>query len=166
MIFICNFSVTVTKNLSERRGAKSSEMSPVPMRSIGQTTKAHQHQQNRMSQVLQVPTVNLYPSRKKGLTKDHVTFSECLRFSSLGSFLNEVRGRSCVPLGGLFEVPVCLMYFIPLKTAEAHYRVCFRRTRCLLKSFAPFLISFLKTANCKVLAPNTLLLYCQDSNFL
>ncbi|NXJ31513.1 RPGF6 factor, partial [Ciconia maguari] len=66
---------TLTKNLSERRGAKSSEMSPVPMRSIGQTTKAHQHQQNRMSQVLQVPTVNLYPGRKKGLTKDHVTFS-------------------------------------------------------------------------------------------
>uniref|UniRef100_A0A663MUH6 Rap guanine nucleotide exchange factor 6 n=1 Tax=Athene cunicularia TaxID=194338 RepID=A0A663MUH6_ATHCN len=63
---------TLTKNLSERRGAKSSEMSPVPMRSIGQTTKAHQHQQNRMSQVLQVPTVNLYPSRKKGLTKDHL----------------------------------------------------------------------------------------------
>uniref|UniRef100_A0A8C5U740 Rap guanine nucleotide exchange factor 6 n=1 Tax=Malurus cyaneus samueli TaxID=2593467 RepID=A0A8C5U740_9PASS len=66
---------TLTKNLSERRGGKSSEMSPVPMRSIGQTTKAHQHQQNRMSQVLQVPTVNLYPGRKKGLTKDHVTFS-------------------------------------------------------------------------------------------
>uniref|UniRef100_A0A8C2SYM5 Rap guanine nucleotide exchange factor 6 n=1 Tax=Coturnix japonica TaxID=93934 RepID=A0A8C2SYM5_COTJA len=64
---------TLTKNLSERRGAKSSEMSPVPMRSIGQTTKAHQ--QNRMSQVLQVPSVNLYPSRKKGLSKDHVTFS-------------------------------------------------------------------------------------------
>nr|XP_054498663.1 rap guanine nucleotide exchange factor 6 isoform X10 [Agelaius phoeniceus] len=69
---------TLTKNLSERRGGKSSEMSPVPMRSIGQTTKAHQHQQNRMSQVLQVPTVNLYPSRKKGLTKDHVTFSYAL----------------------------------------------------------------------------------------
>ncbi|KAM7042561.1 rap guanine nucleotide exchange factor 6 isoform 3-T3 [Acridotheres tristis] len=66
---------TLTKNLGERRGGKSSEMSPVPMRSVGQTTKAHQHQQNRMSQVLQVPTVNLYPSRKKGLTKDHVTFS-------------------------------------------------------------------------------------------
>lgn len=76
-----SFSITVTKNLSERRGAKSSEMSPVPMRSIGQTTKAHQHQQNRMSQVLQVPTVNLYPSRKKGLTKDHVTFSEYLQLS-------------------------------------------------------------------------------------
>lgn len=75
------FSLTVTKNLSERRGGKSSEMSPVPMRSIGQTTKAHQHQQNRMSQVLQVPTVNLYPSRKKGLTKDHVTFSEYLQFT-------------------------------------------------------------------------------------
>ncbi|XP_062357985.1 rap guanine nucleotide exchange factor 6 isoform X3 [Cinclus cinclus] len=69
---------TLTKNLGDRRGGKSSEMSPVPMRSIGQTTKAHQHQQNRMSQVLQVPTVNLYPSRKKGLTKDHVTFSYAL----------------------------------------------------------------------------------------
>uniref|UniRef100_A0A663MRB8 Rap guanine nucleotide exchange factor 6 n=1 Tax=Athene cunicularia TaxID=194338 RepID=A0A663MRB8_ATHCN len=74
---------TLTKNLSERRGAKSSEMSPVPMRSIGQTTKAHQHQQNRMSQVLQVPTVNLYPSRKKGLTKEHVTFSSPQKSLSL-----------------------------------------------------------------------------------
>ena len=68
-------------------------MSPVPMRSIGQTTKAHQHQQNRMSQVLQVPTVNLYPSRKKGLTKDHVTFSEYLQFTCLESFINEVKKR-------------------------------------------------------------------------
>ncbi|XP_043347085.1 rap guanine nucleotide exchange factor 6 isoform X7 [Dermochelys coriacea] len=66
---------TLTKNLNERRGAKSSEMSPIPMRSVGQTTKAHLHQQNRMSQVLQVPAVNLYPMRKKGLAKDHVTFS-------------------------------------------------------------------------------------------
>lgn len=79
---------TVTKNLSERRGAKSSEMSPVPMRSIGQTAKAHQHQQNRMSQVLQVPTVNLYPSRKKGLTKEHVTFSEYLQFTCLDRLSN------------------------------------------------------------------------------
>uniref|UniRef100_A0A8C0FR33 Rap guanine nucleotide exchange factor 6 n=1 Tax=Bubo bubo TaxID=30461 RepID=A0A8C0FR33_BUBBB len=84
---------TLTKNLSERRGGKSSEMSPVPMRSIGQTTKAHQHQQNRMSQVLQVPTVNLYPSRKKGLTKEHVTFSEYLQFTCLESFINEVNKR-------------------------------------------------------------------------
>ncbi|XP_073211711.1 rap guanine nucleotide exchange factor 6 isoform X8 [Lepidochelys kempii] len=66
---------TLTKNLNERRGAKSSEMSPIPMRSVGQTTKAHLHQQNRMSQVLQVPAVNLYPIRKKGPAKDHVTFS-------------------------------------------------------------------------------------------
>ncbi|KAM7162815.1 rap guanine nucleotide exchange factor 6 isoform 4-T5 [Macrochelys suwanniensis] len=65
---------TLTKNLNERRGAKSSEMSPIPMRSVGQTTKAHLHQQNRMSQVLQVPAVNLYPIRKKGPAKDHVTF--------------------------------------------------------------------------------------------
>ncbi|ETE72490.1 Rap guanine nucleotide exchange factor 6, partial [Ophiophagus hannah] len=66
---------TLTKNLSERRGTKASEMSPMPLRSVGQTTKAHLHQQNRMSQVLQVPAVNLYPIRKKGPTKDHVAFS-------------------------------------------------------------------------------------------
>ncbi|XP_028906102.1 rap guanine nucleotide exchange factor 6 isoform X4 [Ornithorhynchus anatinus] len=66
---------TLTKNLSERRSAKSSEMSPVPLRSVGQTTKVHLHQQNRMSQVLQVPAVNLYPIRKKGQGKDHITFS-------------------------------------------------------------------------------------------
>ncbi|XP_075756474.1 rap guanine nucleotide exchange factor 6 isoform X2 [Pelodiscus sinensis] len=66
---------TLTKNLSERRCTKSSEMSPIPMRSVGQTTKAHLHQQNRMSQVLQVPAVNLYPIRKRGPAKDHVTFS-------------------------------------------------------------------------------------------
>ncbi|XP_063148392.1 rap guanine nucleotide exchange factor 6 isoform X2 [Candoia aspera] len=66
---------TLTKNLSERRGTKVSEMSPMPLRSVGQTTKAHLHQQNRMSQVLQVPAVNLYPIRKKGPAKDHVAFS-------------------------------------------------------------------------------------------
>ncbi|XP_053156730.1 rap guanine nucleotide exchange factor 6 isoform X4 [Hemicordylus capensis] len=66
---------TLTKNLSERRGAKVAEMSPIPLRSVGQTAKAHLHQQNRMSQVLQVPAVNLYPIRKKGPGKDHVTFS-------------------------------------------------------------------------------------------
>ncbi|KAJ6667961.1 hypothetical protein lerEdw1_016282 [Lerista edwardsae] len=66
---------TLTKNLSERRGGKASEMSPMPLRSAGQTAKAHLHQQNRMSQVLQVPAVNLYPIRKKAPAKDHVTFS-------------------------------------------------------------------------------------------
>ncbi|XP_058024490.1 rap guanine nucleotide exchange factor 6 isoform X2 [Ahaetulla prasina] len=66
---------TLTKNLSERRGTKASEMSPMPLRSVGQTTKAHLHQQNRISQVLQVPAVNLYPIRKKGPAKDHVAFS-------------------------------------------------------------------------------------------
>nr|XP_056710252.1 rap guanine nucleotide exchange factor 6 isoform X3 [Euleptes europaea] len=66
---------TLTKNVNERRGAKVSEMSPIPLRSVGQTAKAHLHQQNRMSQVLQVPAVNLYPIRKKGPAKDHVTFS-------------------------------------------------------------------------------------------
>ncbi|XP_054411888.1 rap guanine nucleotide exchange factor 6 isoform X19 [Pongo abelii] len=61
---------TLTKNLNEKRSAKSSEMSPVPMRSAGQTTKAHLHQPHRVSQVLQVPAVNLHPIRKKGQTKD------------------------------------------------------------------------------------------------
>uniref|UniRef100_A0A8C8S813 Rap guanine nucleotide exchange factor 6 n=1 Tax=Pelusios castaneus TaxID=367368 RepID=A0A8C8S813_9SAUR len=83
---------TLTKNLTDRRGAKSSEMSPVPMRSVGQTTKAHLHQQNRMSQVLQVPAVNLYPIRKKGPAKDHVTFSTGSPQKSL-SLSEEVSGK-------------------------------------------------------------------------
>ncbi|XP_017947625.1 rap guanine nucleotide exchange factor 6 isoform X5 [Xenopus tropicalis] len=62
---------TLAKNLSERRSAKS-DLSPAPLRPSGQTTKAHIHQQNRMSQVLQVPTVNLYPMRKKAPTKEHL----------------------------------------------------------------------------------------------
>nr|XP_020650128.1 rap guanine nucleotide exchange factor 6-like isoform X6 [Pogona vitticeps] len=66
---------TLTKNLSDRRGTKTVEMSPMPLRSSGQTTKAYLHQQNRMSQVLQVPAVNLYPIKKKGPAKDHVTFN-------------------------------------------------------------------------------------------
>ncbi|XP_077182977.1 rap guanine nucleotide exchange factor 6 isoform X4 [Paroedura picta] len=66
---------TLTKNVNERRGTKVSETSPMPLKSVGQTAKAHLHQQNRMSQVLQVPAVNLYPIRKKGPAKDHVTFS-------------------------------------------------------------------------------------------
>ncbi|XP_006184156.2 rap guanine nucleotide exchange factor 6 isoform X1 [Camelus ferus] len=66
---------TLTKNLSEKRTLKSSEMSPVPMRSAGQTAKAHLHQPHRVSQVLQVPAVNLHPIRKKGQTKDPATLS-------------------------------------------------------------------------------------------
>ncbi|KAM4675109.1 rap guanine nucleotide exchange factor 6 [Discoglossus pictus] len=62
---------TLTKNLSERRSAKS-DMSPAPLRPSGQATKVHIHQQNRMSQVLQVPAVNLYPIRKKGPAKEHI----------------------------------------------------------------------------------------------
>ncbi|XP_074924233.1 rap guanine nucleotide exchange factor 6 isoform X8 [Chelonoidis abingdonii] len=81
---------TLTKNLNERKGAKSLEMSPIPMRSVGQTTKAHLHQQNRMSQVLQVPAVNLYPIRKKGPAKDHVTFSSPQKSLSLSE---EVSGK-------------------------------------------------------------------------
>uniref|UniRef100_A0A8C4MA47 Rap guanine nucleotide exchange factor 6 n=1 Tax=Equus asinus asinus TaxID=83772 RepID=A0A8C4MA47_EQUAS len=67
---------TLTKNLNEKRSAKSSEMSPVPMRSSGQAAKAHLHQPHRVSQVLQVPAVNLHPMRKKGQAKDPATLSE------------------------------------------------------------------------------------------
>ncbi|OBS78989.1 hypothetical protein A6R68_18634, partial [Neotoma lepida] len=63
---------TLTKNLTEKRSAKSSEMSPVPLRSLGQTAKVHLHQPHRVSQVLQVPAVNLHPIRKRGQAKDHV----------------------------------------------------------------------------------------------
>ncbi|XP_075457300.1 rap guanine nucleotide exchange factor 6 isoform X3 [Ascaphus truei] len=62
---------TLTKNLSERRTAKS-DMSSGPLKPLGQATKAHIHQQNRISQVLQVPAVNLYPIRKKGPGKEHI----------------------------------------------------------------------------------------------
>ncbi|KAM6150562.1 rap guanine nucleotide exchange factor 6 isoform 3-T3 [Erethizon dorsatum] len=61
---------TLTKNLSEKKSAKSSEMSPVPVRSVNQIAKAHLHQPHRVSQVLQVPAVNLHPTRKKGQAKD------------------------------------------------------------------------------------------------
>lgn len=63
---------TLTKNLTEKKSAKSSEMSPVPLRSGGQTSKVYLHQPHRVSQVLQVPAVNLHPIRKRGQAKDHV----------------------------------------------------------------------------------------------
>ncbi|KAJ8347968.1 hypothetical protein SKAU_G00265570 [Synaphobranchus kaupii] len=58
---------TLSKNLSERRSAKS-DMSPVSLRSALPSGKSHA--QNRMSQVLQVPPVSLYPLRKKSIAKD------------------------------------------------------------------------------------------------
>ncbi|XP_008850103.1 rap guanine nucleotide exchange factor 6 [Nannospalax galili] len=61
---------TLTKNLNEKRSAKSSEMSPAPLRSVGHTAKVYLHQPHRVSQVLQVPAVNLHPARKKGPAKD------------------------------------------------------------------------------------------------
>uniref|UniRef100_A0A286XFD2 Rap guanine nucleotide exchange factor 6 n=1 Tax=Cavia porcellus TaxID=10141 RepID=A0A286XFD2_CAVPO len=61
---------TLTKNLNEKKSAKSSEMSPVPMRSVNQTARAHLHQPHRASQALQVPAVNLHPVRKKGQARD------------------------------------------------------------------------------------------------
>ncbi|XP_060033652.1 rap guanine nucleotide exchange factor 6 isoform X7 [Erinaceus europaeus] len=69
---------TLTKNFSEKRSAKSSEMSPVPMRSVGHIAKAHLHQPHRVSQVLQVPAVNLHPIRKKGQVKEPATLSTTL----------------------------------------------------------------------------------------
>uniref|UniRef100_A0A8C9AMG9 Rap guanine nucleotide exchange factor 6 n=1 Tax=Prolemur simus TaxID=1328070 RepID=A0A8C9AMG9_PROSS len=61
---------TLTKNFGEKRSAKASEMSPVPVRSAGQTAKAHLHQPHRVSQALQVPAVSLHPARKKGQARD------------------------------------------------------------------------------------------------
>ncbi|XP_045856234.1 rap guanine nucleotide exchange factor 6 isoform X6 [Meles meles] len=76
---------TLTKNLNEKRSAKSSEMSPVPMRSTGHTAKAHLHQSHRVSQVLQVPAVNLHPIRKKGQAKDPATLNTNLPQKVLGT---------------------------------------------------------------------------------
>ncbi|XP_064131452.1 rap guanine nucleotide exchange factor 6 isoform X3 [Loxodonta africana] len=83
---------TLTKNLGEKRSAKSSEMSPAPMRSAGQTAKAHLHQSHRVSQVLQVPAVNLHPIRKKGQTKDSVTLSTSLPQKVSGT-TEEISGK-------------------------------------------------------------------------
>lgn len=153
---MCSFSLTVTKNLSERRGGKSSEMSPVPMRSIGQSTKTHQHQQNRMSQVLQVPTVNLYPSRKKGLTKDHVTFSEYLQFTCLGRFEGvKAGGRSSfVAEWFMWDTVVNFIKFNYFWNSW-YILLCFKRA-CLV--ICTVFYNF-KTVNGEVLAPNRLLLY-------
>ncbi|KAF3821516.1 hypothetical protein GH733_009558 [Mirounga leonina] len=82
----------VTKNLSEKRSAKSSEMSPVPMRSAGQTAKAHLHQPHRVSQVLQVPAVNLHPIRKKGQAKDPAALNTNLPQKVLGT-TEEISGK-------------------------------------------------------------------------
>ncbi|XP_004609892.2 rap guanine nucleotide exchange factor 6 isoform X2 [Sorex araneus] len=83
---------TLTKNLSEKRSAKSSEMSPVPMRSVSQAAKAHLHQPHRVSQGLQVPAVNLHPIRKKGQTKDPVSLSTSLPQKVLGT-TEEISGK-------------------------------------------------------------------------
>ncbi|XP_041520103.1 rap guanine nucleotide exchange factor 6 isoform X6 [Microtus oregoni] len=82
---------TLTKNLTEKRSAKSSEMSPVPLRSVGQTAKVHLHQPHRVSQVLQVPAVNLHPIRKRGQARDHV-LSTSLPPKGLGP-TEEVSGK-------------------------------------------------------------------------
>ncbi|XP_023387661.1 rap guanine nucleotide exchange factor 6 isoform X7 [Pteropus vampyrus] len=76
---------TLTKNLTEKKSAKLSEMSPVPLRSAGLTAKAHSQQPHRVSQVLQVPAVNLHPIRKKGQAKDLGTLSTSLPQKVLGA---------------------------------------------------------------------------------
>ncbi|XP_044914613.1 rap guanine nucleotide exchange factor 6 isoform X5 [Prionailurus viverrinus] len=83
---------TLTKNFNEKRSAKSSEMSPVPMRSAGQTAKAHLHQPHRVSQALQVPAVNLHPIRKKGQAKDPATLCTNLPQKVLGT-TEEIIGK-------------------------------------------------------------------------
>uniref|UniRef100_A0A671F7D5 Rap guanine nucleotide exchange factor 6 n=1 Tax=Rhinolophus ferrumequinum TaxID=59479 RepID=A0A671F7D5_RHIFE len=83
---------TLTKTITEKRSAKLSEMSPVPMRSAGQTAKAHLHQPHRVSQVLQVPAVNLHPIRKKGQAKDPATLSTSLPQKVLGTS-EEISGK-------------------------------------------------------------------------
>ncbi|XP_033709023.1 rap guanine nucleotide exchange factor 6 isoform X6 [Tursiops truncatus] len=83
---------TLTKNLSEKRSVKSSEMSPVPVRSAGQAAKAYLHQPHRVSQVLQVPAVNLHPIRKKGQAKDPATLSTSLPQKILGT-TEEISGK-------------------------------------------------------------------------
>ncbi|XP_046723140.1 rap guanine nucleotide exchange factor 6 isoform X3 [Silurus meridionalis] len=56
---------TLSKNLIERRSTKS-DLSPVFTRSSLTSGKSH----NRVSQVLQINPVSLYPLRKKSITKD------------------------------------------------------------------------------------------------
>uniref|UniRef100_A0A671SSL8 Rap guanine nucleotide exchange factor 6-like n=1 Tax=Sinocyclocheilus anshuiensis TaxID=1608454 RepID=A0A671SSL8_9TELE len=74
---------TLSKNLSERRSTKS-DMSPVSVRSGVSSAKP----QNRVSQVLQVPPVSLYPLRKKSIAKD---LSTSFGMWSITIFLNDGR---------------------------------------------------------------------------
>uniref|UniRef100_A0A8C3YD47 Rap guanine nucleotide exchange factor 6 n=1 Tax=Catagonus wagneri TaxID=51154 RepID=A0A8C3YD47_9CETA len=83
---------TLTKNLNEKRYVKLSEMSPVPMRSAGQTARTHLHQPHRVSQVLQVPAVNLHPIRKKGQAKDSSMLSTGLPQKALVT-TEEISGK-------------------------------------------------------------------------
>nr|KAF6448545.1 Rap guanine nucleotide exchange factor 6 [Rousettus aegyptiacus] len=83
---------TLTKNLTEKKSAKLLEMSPVPVRSAGPTAKAHSQQPHRVSQVLQVPAVNLHPIRKKGQAKDPATLSTSLPQKVLGT-TEEISGK-------------------------------------------------------------------------
>ena len=71
-VMACLFLSPVSKNLSERRSTKS-DMSPVSLRSALPSGKS----QNRVSQVLQVPPVSLYPLRKKSLAKDLAHSESC-----------------------------------------------------------------------------------------
>ncbi|XP_031808936.1 rap guanine nucleotide exchange factor 6 isoform X13 [Sarcophilus harrisii] len=123
---------TLTKNLNERRSTKSSEMSPVPMRSVGQITKAHLHQPNRVSQVLQVPAVNLYPIRKKGPTKDHIAFGTSAPQKILG-MSEEVSGKK------LAEDTLSMassLHSSPPASPQGSPRKALQEDRCLPQSFS------------------------------
>ncbi|XP_075397624.1 rap guanine nucleotide exchange factor 6 isoform X2 [Tenrec ecaudatus] len=112
---------TLTKNLSEKRSAKSSEMSPAPVRSAGQIAKAHLHQPHRVSQVLQVPAVNLHPIRKKGQTKDPVTLSTSLP-PRIMSASEEMSGRK--PADDTVSVASSLHSSPPASPQGPHHRGC------------------------------------------
>uniref|UniRef100_A0AAY4ED80 Rap guanine nucleotide exchange factor (GEF) 6 n=1 Tax=Denticeps clupeoides TaxID=299321 RepID=A0AAY4ED80_9TELE len=84
---------TLSKNLSERRSTKSN-MSPVSPRSALSSGKS----QNRVSQVLQVPPVSLYPLRKKSIAKDlaHSEYTAC-QITYFWSVLSVSPGYTLMP---------------------------------------------------------------------
>uniref|UniRef100_A0A8C1J6F0 Rap guanine nucleotide exchange factor (GEF) 6 n=1 Tax=Cyprinus carpio TaxID=7962 RepID=A0A8C1J6F0_CYPCA len=95
---------TLSKNLSERRSAKS-DMSPVSMRSGVSSAKP----QNRVSQVLQVPPVSLYPLRKKSIAKDLSASFSTQRFALCSVSFRECDGRRADLLSPLSLIGYALM---------------------------------------------------------
>uniref|UniRef100_A0A8C2HHQ5 Rap guanine nucleotide exchange factor (GEF) 6 n=1 Tax=Cyprinus carpio TaxID=7962 RepID=A0A8C2HHQ5_CYPCA len=106
---------TLSKNLSERRSAKS-DMSPVSMRSGVSSAKP----QNRVSQVLQVPPVSLYPLRKKSIAKDlSASFSYALMPTGRSdlSDSSEISSRSSIVSNGSVDsMPAAPAVSVPSET--------------------------------------------------